>query len=969
MPPTPASGTLSEQEPTLTFAGTTTVGINPFGATGQNPCFTGTIECDQYELTIDLPAGYAESHPDVLIRIKLAVEFNTDDYDFYLTDASGTDVAVTTGDEANVIEIAPAAGSYTISVVPVTAYLNSYTGTVQLVLPDSGGGDDEGDGGGQTGGPAYNEVPSVPGAPRVVVADIDSGINPYHDAYYHGGPVYGDSYPRAVTKEVLAAMGVKPENVVRLTRTGNIDADIASDKAFWDSVKPHELYHFVGTNIIAASYAGSGLKPLVPDTAKSAHGVGTSSAVIIANPEAVLYFLETEGDLGNDAAHDAAFLNPEVDIITTSYGVSVPYTGFPLPETRAFHDTYTGVVEMGKMHFSSGGNAPGLTPFRAGAGPWWSIGVGGIEEGSSEGDTLLSGVFPDFVSDFTQDLPYCMDCETEVDTGVAGTSFSTPRSAGVASRVLLTARRLVGHQGGIRAVDGKPVMVSGKGYAISNWFIRRALEQAAWIPGTAEYDPVAGVFDLGGLPINPAAPWAQIAWGDLTTLNEKDVVNKALGHLELGLTLNEKAVGYCDFQTAIIQERKLYWDSVAPFLPDVLGGDETGTTPEEDPFIFCENSLGMPESNDPGGEPVDTDADGVVDALDNCPAVANGGQADADNNGVGDACETTPNRAPTAVLSAPASANVGAAVIFNAAGSSDPDGDTLTYAFDFGDGGSATGSASSATHSYANAGSYTVTLSVSDGRGGSNSTQRSITVGADEPEPTTIEAKLTSNKTSGEIPLTVIFDASATTGCSGCSYTFVFGDGTQSEPQSAATISYTYTAAGTFHPYVIAVSDESQADVSPKLEITSTATVVVTPGNETVAQLVVDNARGPAPLTVKLDGSRSIAADGRSIVSYRFDFGDGTPVVIGTQAIVTHVYTVPGTYQPTLTVTDDEGEQSVAKSGTEVLPSNNGGGGSDNGGGGTVTKPSKGGGAFGLFALIPLALGAALRRRSLLIKR
>ena len=37
--------------------------------------------------------------------------------------------------------------------------------------------------------------------------------------------------------------------------------------------------------------------------------------------------------------------------------------------------------------------------------------------------------------------------------------------------------------------------------------------------------------------------------------------------------------------------------------------------------------------------PVDTDSDGVADATDNCPNTANADQADADTDGVGDACE------------------------------------------------------------------------------------------------------------------------------------------------------------------------------------------------------------------------------------------------------------------------------------------------------------------------------------------
>jgi hypothetical protein len=39
-------------------------------------------------------------------------------------------------------------------------------------------------------------------------------------------------------------------------------------------------------------------------------------------------------------------------------------------------------------------------------------------------------------------------------------------------------------------------------------------------------------------------------------------------------------------------------------------------------------------------EPIDLDGDGIVDALDNCPSVANPSQADCDGDGTGDACET-----------------------------------------------------------------------------------------------------------------------------------------------------------------------------------------------------------------------------------------------------------------------------------------------------------------------------------------
>jgi hypothetical protein len=622
------------------------------------------------ELMPGTPEPFSVPAGCVAAELRVRIEWNdaSSDIDLEVTLPDGAQRTAATDQSQGAFE------EITLTDAPAGAYgaravgwLNPSTevaGTVTALIGLSG----EGGGGGTSGN--YVDVPSAPGRPRVIVANIDSAINPYHDFFYQDGPLYGAVSPASVTREVLQTLGVPPENVVTLTRTGDLAADIAADQAFWDRVTPGQLYHFRGTNLIATSFIGAGLAPLAPSTAKSPHGLGTVAAVLGANPDAIILFAETEGDLANDASHDFAFLHPEVDIVTTSYGVSIPQTGFPLPETRAFRNTYTAVVELGKLHFSSGGNGPGLTPLRAGAGPWWSIGVGGIEEGSSEGDTLISGVFPDFVSDFTQTLPYCMDCETELEEFVGGTSFSTPRAAGVASRVLLRARTLLGHSAGITEVDGRALMAVGKGVEISNWFLRRALEQAAWIPGIDEYDPIEGVFDLGGLPINPLAPWLQIGWGDLTGEQEKGVVAKALGHLNLATTLNEKAAGYCDFQTAIIEERRLYWNDVAPFLPDALGGEVTGETPAENPFVYCTGTPGLTESNDPGGVPEDSDGDGVVDVLDNCPQSANPDQADADADGRGDACEAaaptatpspsptpaaTPTAAPTPVATVPPS--------------------------------------------------------------------------------------------------------------------------------------------------------------------------------------------------------------------------------------------------------------------------------------------------------------------------
>ena len=528
--------------------------------------------------TFSLPQDCAAS----AVTVRITWDNAAEDIDLAVTDPAGTEVVsqdtnVLSGSASESAEVAPMAGTYTSEVRSFVNADTAFTGEVVAVITGDAVGEEP------------VEVPPVelpvnPGAARTVVADLDSAINPYHSAFYAGGLYYPTSAPQAVTQEVLDELGVAPENVVQLTRTGNFEADFAADKAFWDRVQPQTPYHFLGTNIIATSFAPADTPGgyLVPHPDKSAHGVGTASAVLAANPETVLYFVEQDSNLGSAESHAHVFRNPAVDLVTTSYGVSIPNTGFPIPEAWAFEHTYEGVVENGKLHFSSGGNGPGLTPLRAGAGPWWSIGVSGVEEGSSNGQTTLSGRFPDFVSDFTQELPYCHACENGTDS-VGGTSFSTPRAAGVASRVLLEARRAAAHVGGITDVGGVPTMVAGDA-PVTNWQLRRALEQAAHVPGSAEYDPVEGVLDLGAIPVNDAAPWAQVGWGDLTADPAKGVVAGALTVLGGGEVAKDE--GFCTFQTGVITARKAYWDEVASNVPGFLGEQPPGA-PAEDPFVYC----------------------------------------------------------------------------------------------------------------------------------------------------------------------------------------------------------------------------------------------------------------------------------------------------------------------------------------------------------------------------------------------
>jgi serine protease len=71
-----------------------------------------------------------------------------------------------------------------------------------------------------------------------------------------------------------------------------------------------------------------------------------------------------------------------------------------------------------------------------------------------------------------------------------------------------------------------------------------------------------------------------------------------------------------------------------------------------------------------------------------------------------------------------------------------------------------------------------------------------------------------------------------------------------------------------------------------------------------VAWISANPTLGAAPLAVSVDGSSS-ASGGATIVSYRWSFGDDSPLVTGVSA--SHVYVAPGTYTLTLWVSDSRG--------------------------------------------------------------
>jgi PKD repeat protein len=111
-----------------------------------------------------------------------------------------------------------------------------------------------------------------------------------------------------------------------------------------------------------------------------------------------------------------------------------------------------------------------------------------------------------------------------------------------------------------------------------------------------------------------------------------------------------------------------------------------------------------------------------------------------------------------------------------------------------------------------------------------------------------------------------------------------------------------YSAYGSVGRYVVAMSAPLAAAGAPVAVIGTSATT------------------GPAPLNVSFSGASSTGS-GSSIVSYEWNFGDGTPLAAG--AAASHVYNAGGSYTASLKVTDSagfSGTSTVVITATTVQP-------------------------------------------------
>jgi len=256
-------------------------------------------------------------------------------------------------------------------------------------------------------------------------------------------------------------------------------------------------------------------------------------------------------------------------------------------------------------------------------------------------------------------------------------------------------------------------------------------------------------------------------------------------------------------------------------------------------------------------------------------------------------------------------------VHFTAEGSKTSAKRIVQYSWDFGD-GSLPEKGMTITHQYVKPGTFHVTLTVIDDQNQQASNSLDILVQGKTAAPQIVlktdpaySAKTLKKVITGNVPLTVHFDASATTDKDNDIVDYQWDlDGNGTFETGGSKADYTYNDAGE-RTVTLKVTDAAKNE--------SLDTVVITTLKQPLAAIIQTDVRsGIAPLKVSFDASASRYDQG-TIEQYQWDFNDGTPPKMY-NAKIQYTFAQPGIYHVKLTVFTNDGKK--ASTTQDIIVSN-----------------------------------------------
>ena len=372
--------------------------------------------------------------------------------------------------------------------------------------------------------------------PFVVIAMIDSGINPYHQDFrapeftLHPSE-YLEGFPEAA-EAVDLSFAVADAQGYAAARTA--DADTLKALRGSTPASP-KLYWFPGTRIIGGiSFAGGGTVAGVTDYKvidENGHGTGTASVAagqfFGSSPNALIVEIEGLGQTGVAWANS----QPWIDVVSNSWGPSLPGRADP-PGTNLTHSR--DAVRRGQSVLYSSGNgmyntnstavfAPGPVPVddpcdckvpthnssttASSSGPSWVITVGAASPVNGQAH-WWHGIPNEAVSFGSKWRAAAHNGVTVSDSrDFGGTSAATPIVGGVLSALLLKARLELGdatsgQAGGIVASGPAGAVTSGP--LADGSLTRQELEDLTLkTAAPVEFDPETYAWDYAVDPTTP----------------------------------------------------------------------------------------------------------------------------------------------------------------------------------------------------------------------------------------------------------------------------------------------------------------------------------------------------------------------------------------------------------------------------------------------------------------------------------
>lgn len=280
----------------------------------------------------------------------------------------------------------------------------------------------------------------------VVVAFVDTGINPYHVDFRLPA---GDDLQDVPPWEYIDGYPTTARALNLSLDASTYGEAITRDDRVWKTAKWNTLYWIPGTKIVGAhAVAGSAFADPTPVLDDNSHGTAVASVaagmVHGSAPDTDVLIVSVEG-IGAEP-FEWATRQPWIDIVSNSWG----YTG-NLYFNTADHRDSKAAVDAGKVIAFAAGNGASntritcdrvLTTTSSTAGPSWVLTVGAASPKNGQ-NYCWQSVPPD-VSSWGDHWPAAANQSIESERTFGGTSNATPLIAGVIAGQVLAARRALG---------------------------------------------------------------------------------------------------------------------------------------------------------------------------------------------------------------------------------------------------------------------------------------------------------------------------------------------------------------------------------------------------------------------------------------------------------------------------------------------------------------------------------------------